>query len=109
MGLRCASHWCWLRAGHMPTVAASPLLSLSQPLNLSTSRSSLPCSQSPSSLSCTFSACPSRPPCLPLSAHFLNVVCMYAPAVCLYPLIFSLLSLSAQREQMEPRCASHYS
>jgi hypothetical protein len=88
----CASHWCCLRADHMLTVAASPLLSLS--LSLSTSRSSIPCSQSPSSLSCTFSACPYHPPCLPLSAHFLNAVCMYPPAVCLYPLILSPLSLS---------------
>ena len=31
--LRCASHW--LRADHMLTVASFPLLSLSQPLNLS--------------------------------------------------------------------------
>ena len=82
----------------MPTVATSPLLSLS--LSLSASRSSTPCSQSPSSPSCTFSACPSRPPCLPLSAHFLNI-CMYPPAVCLYPLIFSPLSLSAQREHAD--------
>ena len=33
--LRCASHWCWLRADHMLTVAASPLLSLSQLVSLS--------------------------------------------------------------------------
>ena len=33
--LRCASYWCWLRADHMLTVATFPLLSLSQPLNLS--------------------------------------------------------------------------
>ena len=38
--LRCASYWCWLRADHMLTVAASPLLSLS--LSLSTSRTSIP-------------------------------------------------------------------
>ncbi len=88
----CASHWCCLRADHMLTIAASPLLSLS--LSLSTSRSSTPCSQSPSSLSCTFSACPYHPPCLPLSAHFLNAVCMYPPTVCSYPHILSPLSLS---------------
>ena len=86
--LRCAPHWCWLRADHMLTVASSPLLSLS--LSLSASQPlpprSLNCSQSPPSLSSTFSACPSRPSGLPLSAHFLNVICMHPPAVCLYPL-----------------------
>ena len=92
--LRCASYWCWLRADHMLTVAASPLLSLSQPLNLSLLAPLLSASQSSSASSCTFSACPSRPPSLPLSAHFLNVVCIYPPAVCSYSLFLSPLSLS---------------
>ena len=72
--LRCAAYWCWLRADHMLTVAASPLLSLSLPASQPLAPRSLNCSQSPPSLSPTFSVCPSCPGCLPLSAHTLSFV-----------------------------------
>ena len=65
-------------------------------------------SQSPSTLSRAFSACTSRPTPLPLSAHFLNVFCMFPPDVYTYPLPSQPLNrcqplpLSASRSQPAP-------
>ena len=65
-------------------------------------------SQSPSTLSRAFSACTSRSTSLPLSAHFLNVFCMFPSDVYTCPLPSQPLNrcqplpLSASRSQPAP-------
>ena len=65
-------------------------------------------SQSPSTLSRAFSACTSRSTSLSLSAHFLNVFCMFPPDVYTYPLPSQPLNrcqplpLSSSRSQPVP-------